>query len=160
MKRQFATTIILNQDSSQVLLILREDFRIWGLPGGSLEPGETPEQAAIRETKEETGFDVALESFAGVYLRPQWNDQRYVFRARVSGGQALQSGPETLAVRWFPVDNLPEKITPLLKEIVQDALSDHDQPFEKIQRLPWAQILFWRFAIWLRDLRNALFRRQ
>jgi len=160
MRRQFATTVILNEDSSQVLLILRQDFRIWGLPGGNLEPGETPEQAAIRETKEETGYDVVLEGLAGVYLRPQMNDQRHVYRARITGGQALESGPETRAVRWFPVQNLPNKITPLLKEIVLGTLSTPNQPFEKTQRMPWAIILYWRFRIWLRDLGNTLARRR
>ncbi len=156
MRRQFASTIILNEDSSQVLLVLRQDFRIWGLPGGGLEPGETPEQAAIRETKEETGYDVVLEGLSGVYLRPQMNDKRHVYRARITGGQALVNGPETRAVRWFPVQNLPDKITPLLKEIVLDTLSAQNQPFEKTQRMPWAIILFWRFRIWLRDLGNML----
>ena len=154
--KQFATTVILNQDASQTLLILREDFHIWGLAGGTIDPGETPEQAAVREALEETGFHGALERLAGIYLRPQMKDKRCVYIARISGGQAIDNGPETLAVRWFPVDQLPKKATPFLAEIIRDALASEDLPDEKIQLLLWGMPTLWRVRLWLRDLRNFL----
>jgi len=51
-----AMVVILNNDRSKVLLHKREDFRIWALPGGGLEPDEDFETAAIREAKEELGI--------------------------------------------------------------------------------------------------------
>ena len=49
-------------EQGEVLLQRRVDCNMWGFPGGALELGETPEMAAVREVKEETGYDVILES--------------------------------------------------------------------------------------------------
>jgi 8-oxo-dGTP diphosphatase len=154
--KEFASTIVLNANAQQVLMILRDDFRIWSVPGGGIEPGETCEQAAVRETLEETGYQVALDRYVGSYRRPQLNDLRYIFRAHVVGGQPLQSGPETREVRWFPVNELPVRLIPSVREIVTDALSDRVEPIQRIQRYPVWQVIFRQFRIWLRDLRNQL----
>src|SRR4030065_2242357 len=58
-----AGTVILrnNKGYKEILLGHRSrGFNDWTFPKGKIEPGETPEETAIRETKEETGFDVRL----------------------------------------------------------------------------------------------------
>ena len=44
----------------EILLVLSKDAGIWGLPKGHAEAGETPREVALRETREETGYDVEL----------------------------------------------------------------------------------------------------
>jgi 8-oxo-dGTP pyrophosphatase MutT (NUDIX family) len=154
MPKEFASVVVVDENVQQVLLILRADFRIWGVPGGGIEAGETREQAAIRETLEETGYQVALDRYVGSYRGPQLNDLRHIFRAHVTGGQPLQSGPETRELRWFPVNELPARLTPSLRQIVADALADITAPIQRVQHLPWWQIIYFRFRIGLRDLRN------
>jgi len=61
--------VVINE-KEEVLLVLREDFRIWTLPGGGLEPDETWEQAAVRETLEETGYEGIIKQYVGEYWRP------------------------------------------------------------------------------------------
>ena len=69
-------------EDGKVLLIKREDFEVWALPGGTVESGETTAQAAIREVKEETGLDVELSRLVGIYSSPRWHD---VVRALLVG---------------------------------------------------------------------------
>jgi ADP-ribose pyrophosphatase YjhB (NUDIX family) len=50
-----SSSVVVLDGHGQVLLVLREDARIWALPAGRCEPGERCEQAAVREVREETG---------------------------------------------------------------------------------------------------------
>jgi 8-oxo-dGTP diphosphatase len=54
---------------------------VWNFPGGGIEEDETPEQACIRETKEETGFDIKIEDLLHTY------NNKHTFRARIVGGE-------------------------------------------------------------------------
>lgn len=63
---------------------------MWALPGGFVEVGETVENAAVREAKEETNLDVELERLVGVYSEPDRDPRGHnvsvTFLARVTGG--------------------------------------------------------------------------
>lgn len=64
---------------------------MWALPGGFVDVGETVEEAAIREAKEETSLDVELERLVGVYSDPgrdpRGHNVSVTFLARVAGGE-------------------------------------------------------------------------
>ncbi|MDP1879313.1 MAG: NUDIX hydrolase, partial [Parachlamydiaceae bacterium] len=55
-----AIGIIFNNDNSQVLLVKRQDIPLWVMPGGGVDPGETTEEALLREVHEETGYHVKI----------------------------------------------------------------------------------------------------
>ena len=59
-------------EAGRILLILREDFDVWCMPGGHLDPGESFAAAAVREVREETGLEVRLDRLVGAYSRPLW----------------------------------------------------------------------------------------
>ena len=61
---------------NRILLTLRSDWEVWCLPGGGVEANESLAQAAIRETREELGFDVQLTRLVGLYSRNGWIDPR------------------------------------------------------------------------------------
>lgn len=60
MQRQFATAAFIIDDDSRLLLLWHKKLQHWLPPGGHVDPDELPEEAAVRETKEETGFDVEI----------------------------------------------------------------------------------------------------
>ena len=96
---------------SKLLLIRRgiePGYGKWGLPCGFLEPGETPEQAAARETEEETGVQVRVTGLHGLYhdARPEYEVLLAFYRAEAVRGEPRVS-PETLDVRAYPVAEIP-----------------------------------------------------
>jgi 8-oxo-dGTP diphosphatase len=159
MSSKCSSCVVLNQ-KEEVLLVLRQDFRIWALPGGGLEPDETWEQAAVRETLEETGFEVEILQYIGEYWRPQMSqgrgDLRRVFLAQVAGGNPSQHDNESIEVRWFPVTALPKRMFRFSREHITDALTRSDTPLYKEQRLPLWMDIFIRTAFVLRSFLDKI----
>jgi 8-oxo-dGTP pyrophosphatase MutT (NUDIX family) len=65
-----SVTIFNYDDTGQILLVKHADTGLWVAPGGAIEPGETPADAAVREMWEETGLLVRLVRILGVYVGP------------------------------------------------------------------------------------------
>jgi mutator protein MutT len=123
--------IIILDEQDRILLTQRADNHAWSIPGGSLEPGETLEQAARRETEEEVGLQIGEMEFAGVYSGPELyyqypnGDQVYnvtvVYESRDVSG-SLRIDAESVQVRYFPLNDLPE-ISPPLKPVFEAYLA-------------------------------------
>ncbi|MBI5457209.1 NUDIX domain-containing protein [Candidatus Kaiserbacteria bacterium] len=107
--------VILVQDRKVVLVTHWYAPWTWTLPGGGVNKNETPEAAAIREVKEETGFDVkSLAGEIGKY-KGTWGrgDMVAVYYTGDFGGSlALTPNIEIMGRSWFDIDNLPEEISP------------------------------------------------
>jgi 8-oxo-dGTP pyrophosphatase MutT (NUDIX family) len=73
------------------------------MPGGWIDPGETPEQAVVREVAEETGLQVSAPRLAHTEQRPQ--SAHYTFRCRLDGGR-LQASDESLEVAFLTPDEV------------------------------------------------------
>lgn len=121
-----------------VLLVRRADDGTWGLPGGGVEPGETWLEAARRECREETGWDVDVTSLFGVYSDPAtqtftYSDGRQVqFVGVVFVAKAVQRlgrhDEEVLETSFFPVDFLPEPLFVPDRPVLLDFASRRQPP--------------------------------
>ncbi len=133
--REGAMAVVFSPDRRQVLLLRREFIILWDFPGGGVEKGEDPADAAVREACEETGYDIELERPVGTYYHQSVygrGDQRtYAFSARVSGGTPKRYGLETAGLKFFPLDALPRWLEPLHRQIIADALVEQAAPIER-----------------------------
>lgn len=115
----------------RLLLQQRSDGGQWGLPGGSVEIGESVADAAAREVQEETGLTVRVRRLVGVYSEPAlqvvrypngnvWHYVNVCFECTVKGGE-LTTCDETLALDYFPLRRLPSTLLPNHRIRIRDA---------------------------------------
>jgi ADP-ribose pyrophosphatase YjhB (NUDIX family) len=105
-----AGTIITDRDRRVALVRRTIDpgFGKWVYPGGYVDRGESAQQAAIREAREESGLEVRLDRLLNVYSYPGRAVVSVVYLATVTGG-TLVAGDETSEARWFRPDEIPWK---------------------------------------------------
>lgn len=103
---------------------------LWSIPLGKVEPHETPEGAAIREAREESGYDIHSEApiasldikgqeFHSIEPYTEGTDVLHVFRGFVVGG-ALKAGKGILDARWCTAEEA--EALPLRGEWVRDII--------------------------------------
>lgn len=121
--------------SGKVLLQRRGDSKKWGFPGGAIEIGETPEMAAIREVKEETGLDVRVSGLIGIYtdcdMEYPNGDKAHsiciVYELEMTGGQLKCDTLETVDLQYFDLDEMPELFCKQHEETKNDLLKRRNE---------------------------------
>ena len=117
-----AGTAAIVDDRGRILLMRRADNRLWSMPGGAMEVGETPAAAVVREALEETGVRCAVVALVGVYDSRRWDAgagqhiYKFTFLCRPLAGESTREAPshavETLETGWFAEDALPADLSP------------------------------------------------
>jgi 8-oxo-dGTP pyrophosphatase MutT (NUDIX family) len=110
-----AASAVVVDDRGRVLLHRRRDNDLWALPGGAMEPGESIGGTAVREVREETGYDVRPLYVIGVYSDPKHvfayddGEVRQEFSVCIAcellGGELVASD-ESYEVAWWPADDV------------------------------------------------------
>lgn len=88
----------------------------WHTVGGAIDPGESPEEAAVREAREELGVEVRLRGLLGVFGGPDYEVTypngdvvAYVvacYEASITDGEPVPDGDELAEIAWFSPDEL------------------------------------------------------
>ena len=109
----------------RILLIQREDFEVWCLPGGHTDPGESVAETAVREAREEIGLDVELTRFVGVYSRigGEYTIHLNLFAAEPVGGEIKLQTDEVTAIDYFAPDALPDEMFWWHRQKIADAMN-------------------------------------
>ena len=123
----FAGGCVFNE-KGEVLLQRRADSNKWGVPGGAIEIGETPQMATAREFKEETGLDVEVSRLIGIYTDfdmeyPNGDKAQSIFIAfelAVVGGELSCDKDETLELKYFSLDNMPMLFCKQHEDLLED----------------------------------------
>ncbi len=139
--QQAVCGILFENDKKNIVLIQRRDIPVWVLPGGGLEPHESPEEGVVRELLEETGYEVRILYKIADYLPVNKMTQRTHFYACSAIQGSPTSGPETKAVRSFALDALPP-LPPPYPHWIRDALSYQGKPLcKKIEGVTYLILL-------------------
>ena len=107
-----SVNVVVTNSAGEVLRIRRSDNDNWAVPGGAVDLGESLVQAAVRETREETGIDCEVTGLVGIFTDPRHvilytsngearQEFSIVLTARATGGE-----PERSEDRWVPCVDL------------------------------------------------------
>ena len=110
-------------DGDRVLLVRTHGRGRWHLPGGAVNRNETLADAARRETREETGCEIEIERFLGMYFTVwSWkSDHVAIFVARPLSPIALRFNLEIAEARFFPIAALPRNVEPTVRRRFDDS---------------------------------------
>jgi ADP-ribose pyrophosphatase YjhB (NUDIX family) len=112
-----SVNVVVVNDAAEILMIRRSDNDNWAVPGGAVDLGESVTQAAVRETREESGIDCEITGLVGIYSDPRHvilytsnGEARQEFSI-VLTGRPLSGTPtpsdESTEVRWVTAADLP-----------------------------------------------------
>jgi ADP-ribose pyrophosphatase YjhB (NUDIX family) len=111
-----SVNVVVVNDAGDVLMIQRSDNGNWAVPGGAIDLGESMTQAAVRETREETGIECRVTGIVGIYTDPKHvvlytsngeaRQEFSILLTAVPVGGELATSDESTEVRWVPRDEL------------------------------------------------------
>jgi 8-oxo-dGTP pyrophosphatase MutT (NUDIX family) len=123
--RDFVVGVFVVKDK-KVLLVKHKKLNLWLPAGGHIEPNETPEEAAMREVEEETGFGINLnqEEFHKIHIlkphhiemHPITKDHEhicFVYFAKPVSGNLIVNRKEHDDIRWFSAEDLDSDEIPV-----------------------------------------------
>jgi len=120
--------ILVLDEQNRLLLMKRSDSGCWGLPGGATEPGEVVEDAAKRETLEETSIKIGEMSLFGVFSGPELyykypnGDEVYnvtIIYVSCDWHGEVKLNDEHTEWRWFASSEIPEDVSPPIRPVIE-----------------------------------------
>jgi 8-oxo-dGTP diphosphatase len=102
----------------------------WALPGGHVDPGETPKEAAVREAYEEAGLDVEIDygigEFSGEIQDPRGPVIEFAYACQAEDDR-LEPATDAADADWFAPDELPEDLAFGHEVVIEEYLDDRDR---------------------------------
>ena len=142
--RMTITCSLVIEQAARLLLVQEADpgiYGLWNQPAGHMEPGETFEECALREAREETGYDVELIGIQGIYYDIVAGDEdlNICFRARPLGEARYPLADDVLGTRWYSRDELIAFPREQLRHAralqrLEDWLAGHAFPLDILKR--------------------------
>lgn len=126
------------------------------MPGGRLEENEQLDKCAIRETKEETGYIIAIDRKIGEYHQPQYDDMQHIFLGKLLGGEPINNGPETAKIGWFNPSRLPLLMVPNGRKQINNFMKHQNSLIKETLKTPFMVRLLKKICEMVIELTGAL----
>ncbi|MGP3910307.1 NUDIX domain-containing protein [Nonomuraea sp. 10N515B] len=121
-------------DAGRLLVARHGDVGLWAAPGGGIDPDERPQDAVVRELKEELGIEIAVRGLIGVYGGPEFRTQYpnghqcgyviAVYGCALVSGVPEPDGVEINGYRWVTEEELAElRTTPWTPLVAPEAFT-------------------------------------
>jgi 8-oxo-dGTP diphosphatase len=137
LNRKFLVGVmVLAFDGQGRVLVLHHTYRRrhpWGLPGGWLGAGEQPDVGALRELREETGFEGEIEGLVWVGGGVPRSEIGIAYLVRITGGH-FQANVEVDRHAFAPIEALPADMVPFQREIVELAAAQRGRRQSSLAR--------------------------
>jgi ADP-ribose pyrophosphatase YjhB (NUDIX family) len=111
-------------DEEEQILCVKRNYgpRNWTVPGGRMEPGESPLEALAREVAEESGYEMAVERLVGVYSMAFKDDLVLFFAGKAVARRDWQPDGEISVAEFYPLSALPQPMNPRTAARIRDAV--------------------------------------
>lgn len=128
-KNHFVSVAGLVTNENNEVLLVKSPKRGWEFPGGMVEPGESLQEALIREIFEESGIHVTITGFIGVYKNIKMDIVNLDFCCKYESGVPTTS-EESLEVGWFPMNEIVQMMeNPLYETRIKNMISNNSNMF-------------------------------
>ena len=100
--------VVIKQDGKYLLVQEKQEkvYGLWNLPAGHVDEGDSIEETAVKEAKEETVYDVELVRKIDIFQDSVSTPPKHAFEARISGGSLQFPEDEIMDARWFSFDEI------------------------------------------------------
>ena len=128
---QNSSHVIVFNKQGKIFLIRRTDYPVWSITGGGIEGDEEPKSAAIREAKEESGFDINISDLKIRYQffkhRQHINKEGFLYKGSVKSGTYVPEFEGNIG-KWFRLNKLPPSMTYNTKQMIRNLLKYENSP--------------------------------
>ncbi len=124
-----AAGVVVKRDGKYLLVqeSQKHCYGKWNFPAGTVDQGETIEEAAVREAKEESGFDVRIIRKIDIYHEKATAAVKHAFEAEIIGGELSYPKDELMGAGWFSYNEIVAMKENLRNPWILDAIANVEQ---------------------------------
>ena len=124
-KVEVVAGVVIKQDGQYLLLQEKQPkaYGLWNFPAGKVDLGESIEQAAVREAKEESGYDVELVKEIAIFHSKATDVVKHAYAAKIIGGGLNFPEDEIMDGKWFALEEIKQMANKLRGEWILESIS-------------------------------------
>lgn len=117
--------VVVKKEGKYLLVQERQSkaYGLWNFPAGKVEEGVSIEETAVKEAKEEVGYDVELIREIDIFHHKATDAVKHAFEAKIIGGELKFPTDELLDAKWFTTDEIKKMENKLRDKWILEAIS-------------------------------------